>query len=217
MTTSDIINLCLTIVTIIIATIALWQTQKQTKLSNKQQLFDRRLEQYHLIKELLSLYEQERNLLQKDKTIAEGITSHFIFLTNNSRLESMASVISNPLGQEEKINFLKKCEMLEKATIEITLIWKEDCAKDLSEFVSLYVKLLKSLHKQAIIIKNLEEENKQKNAFGHAISLDVYLKKLNDWAENNKLFELIKLIEESFIKIKNTNAEQKLKESLMLY
>ena len=56
MTTSDIINLCLTIVTIIIATIALWQTQKQIKLGNKQHLFDRRLENYLLFKDLLSLY-----------------------------------------------------------------------------------------------------------------------------------------------------------------
>lgn len=44
MTVSDIINLCLTIVTIIISMVALWQTNKQTKLSNKQQLFDRRLD-----------------------------------------------------------------------------------------------------------------------------------------------------------------------------
>lgn len=58
MTISDIINLCLTLVTIIIATIALWQTHRQTKLSNKQQLFDRRLEQFHLIKELLLFFDR---------------------------------------------------------------------------------------------------------------------------------------------------------------
>jgi len=98
MTASDIINLCLTIVTIIIAIVALWQTHKQTKLSNKQQLFDRRLEQFHFIKELLSLYEQERQFLN-DKFITEEVVSYFIFLTNNSRLESMASVMSDPLGQ----------------------------------------------------------------------------------------------------------------------
>lgn len=121
MTASDIINLCLTIVTIIIAIVALWQTQKQTKLSNMQQLFDRRLEQFHLIKELLSLYEQERDFL-KDMCISESVASHFIFLTNNSRLESMASVMSNPLGKEEKVNFLTKCEQLEKSAIETTLI-----------------------------------------------------------------------------------------------
>lgn len=223
MTASDIINLCLTAVTIIIATIALWQTHKQTKLSNKQQLFDRRLEQFHLIKELLSLYEQERSFL-KDKCISENVSSHFIFLTNNSRLESMASVMANPLGQDEKINFLTKCELLEKSATETTLIWKEDFAKDLSEFVAQYVLLLKALHKQQIIIKNMQDENEQQLKFinlhpnlnKQPMQLGEYLKRLNEWAESNKLFEIIRLVDDSFDKIKSSDAEQKLVESLML-
>lgn len=183
----------------IIAIVALWQTQKQTKLSNKQQLFDRRLGQFHLIKELLSLYEQERDFL-KDKCISESVAFHFIFLTNNSRLESMASVMSNPLGKEEKVNFLTKCEQLEKSAIETTLIWKGDFAKDLSEFVTHYVALLKALHKQQIIIKDMQHESEQNAKFGRSMQIEGYLKELNEWAERNKLTETISLIDLSSIK-----------------
>lgn len=214
MTISDIINLCLTIVTIIIASIALWQTHKQIKLSNKQQLFERRLDQFHLIKELIFLYEKGRGFL-KDKDIAEEVTVIFTFLTNNSRLESMASVMSNPLGQEEKINFLKKCEMLEKSAIEITLIWKEKYARDISDFIFQYMLLLKALHKQQIFIKKMHDENEQPK-FKNSITLDEYLKRLNQWAERNGLFDTIKHLDEKFNKIKGADGEQKLKESLML-
>lgn len=215
MTISDVINLCLTIVTIIIASIALLQTHKQTKLSNKQQLFDRRLEQFHLVKELLSLYEKERFFL-KDKTIVEKVDAVFIFLTNNSRLESMASVMSNPLGQEEKINFLKKCEVLEKSAIEITLIWKEKFAKDMSKFITQYVALLKALHNQQIIIKNMQNEDERKINIGQCLQLDEYKRRLDEWAERNKLVSTIQLIDDIFEEIKESSAEQKLVESLML-
>lgn len=183
MTVSDIINLCLTIVTIIISMVALWQTNKQAKLSNKQQLFDRRLDQFHFIKELLSLYEQECKFLN-DKHIVESVESNFIFLTNNSRLESMASIMHNPLGQEEKRNFLTKCEQLEKLAIETTLIWNNDFVIDLNEFIKLYVRLLKSLHKQQIAIKNMPKTN---------LGLEEYTKKLNDCAEKNQLFNNVML------------------------
>ena len=48
---SDVISLILSIITIIIALIALLQTKTQLRLSNKQQLFDRRLKNYTLFRD----------------------------------------------------------------------------------------------------------------------------------------------------------------------
>lgn len=93
---------------------------------------------------------------------------------------------------------------------------KGDFAKDLSEFVTHYVALLKALHKQQIIIKDMQHESEQNAKFGHSMHIEGYLKELNEWAERNKLTETINLIDLSFDKIKSSDAEQKLVESLML-
>ena len=49
MTLSDMLNLILSTITIFIAALALILTYKQIKLSNKQHLFDRRLDNYATI------------------------------------------------------------------------------------------------------------------------------------------------------------------------
>ncbi len=56
MSCSEIINICVSVVSIFIALLALFQTKQQITLSNKQQLFDRRLTRYL---ELNTIYWQE--------------------------------------------------------------------------------------------------------------------------------------------------------------
>ena len=46
MSYSEIINICVSVTSIFIALLALFQTKRQIDLSNKQQLFDRRLSCY---------------------------------------------------------------------------------------------------------------------------------------------------------------------------
>lgn len=68
MTLSDMLNLILSTITIFIAALALILTYKQIKLSNKQHLFDRRLDNYLLIKDILSLYNVNKSFID-DKDI----------------------------------------------------------------------------------------------------------------------------------------------------
>ena len=51
------------IITAIIALIAIWQTQVQIRLSNKQYLFKARIEKYTLIYNLLKLYKENQSIL----------------------------------------------------------------------------------------------------------------------------------------------------------
>ena len=60
---SDVISLILSIITIIIALIALLQTKTQLRLSNKQQLFDRRLKNYTLFRDLFLLYKNNHDFM----------------------------------------------------------------------------------------------------------------------------------------------------------
>jgi putative flippase GtrA len=53
---SEIISISVSVISIIIALIALFQTNRQISLSNKQQLFDRRLSRYLEFNTIYSLY-----------------------------------------------------------------------------------------------------------------------------------------------------------------
>lgn len=216
MTASDIINLILSVFTIGIATIALLQTHRQTKLSNKQRLFDRRLEQYHLINELLSFYKLERDFL-KEKDIIEDVASIFILLNGSSRFASITGVMANPTGAIERINFSNMCQSLENSATEITLLWKEDFAKDFSEFIKQCVALFQALRSQQIIIKDLQETTKRLADHNRFDVPEEDKQRPHEWAKKNKLMETIEITDEIFTKIKTTDAEKKLKESLMLY
>ena len=210
MTTSDIINLCLTIVTIIIATIALLQTQKQTKLSNKQHLFDRRLENYLLFKDLLSLYRSSRSVLDKEN-IAELVEIPFGCLTNCARLEMVYMLIKSPTDDHLRKVFLTKCEELEHSAEETRLIWDESLGELPALFIKQHVQLLKTLYEQQLMIIAAREDSE-----GKIIRHEDMQKRLKESAQNGGLMDAINTIAVTFKEIESTCVEIKLAESIKL-
>ena len=54
------------IITAIIAVIALWQTHRQITISNKHQLFDKRVDRFITINGLISLFKESKHLMDKE-------------------------------------------------------------------------------------------------------------------------------------------------------
>ena len=204
-------NLWFSVITATLAIIALFQTRKQLQLSNRQQLFDRRLDKYILIKDLLLLYSHNQNLINKDPEICEMVDFQFSLLTNNSTLESMNMAMSTPLVQDVQNVFLIKCEMLEKAATEIELIWKNNSMKLMSQFIRQYKDLLIAMYKQQIVLNRLHKENESS-----PMQLEVFQKKAKGYAEKIGLFSVIENIDVTYNEIINTKAEQRLIKSIRL-
>ena len=81
MSQEAILNIVLSTVVAITAIFALFQTHRQIKLSNKQFLFNRRLDKYLLAKSLIELYKDNINLLDyKDNKDDEAIIVDFQFI-----------------------------------------------------------------------------------------------------------------------------------------
>lgn len=80
---SEIINFfaknIFVIVTSVIAILALFQTKKQIKLSNKQNLFDRRLNNYSIVTGLIKLYGENEHLIVKKHKQNEVLDVKYLF------------------------------------------------------------------------------------------------------------------------------------------
>lgn len=208
--TINSLDFWLSVIAVVVAVVALFQTNKQIKLSNKQQLFNRRLEKYLLIKELLSLYSGNRFLINTGD-ICESVKYVFVWLTNSSRLESMCFVMETPLKQEEQNIFLTKCEMLEQSAMEIELIWGGKVGHIMGQFVRQYKELLRAMYRQQIMLDGLHDDRKKE-----PMPLEVAQKQIREKAEKFGLFSCVEGLEKTYQIIINKNAEEYLKRSMKL-
>lgn len=209
--TINSLDLWLSLVAVVAAIVALFQTNTQIKLSNKQQLFNRRLEKYLLIKELLSLYAENRNLIIHTDDICESVKFMFAWLTNSSTLESMCLVMENPLKHNEQKIFLTKCEMLEKSAMEIELIWRGKVAHIMGQFVRQYTELLKAMYRQQIMLDGLHDERVE-----GPMPLEISQKKMREKAEEFGLFSCVEGLEKTYQQIVSIRAEEYLIKSIKL-
>ena len=130
------------IITASIAIIALFQTHKQIKISNKQFLFDKRLNKYLLAKGLLELYKDNESLLDyTDDPDDEAIIVdyQFINLTNNNYLKDVTCIINEP--NEVRFLFQNKNGLL------------------LGNFIMEYQNVLMELYKYQMVLDSMVNDN----------------------------------------------------------
>ncbi len=166
----------LPIITVIATLIALWQTHKQIKISNKQYLFDKRLSKYLLAKGLLELYNDNESLLDyTDDPDDEAIIVdyQFINLTNNNYLKDVTCIINEPKNNEFKNNFLVKIEELKQLSNEVRFLFPNKSGLLLSNFIMKYQDTLMELYKYQIVLD--------------LIKMMKYLEKINLHTMNYKM------------------------------
>lgn len=171
MSQESILNIVLSAIVALTAIFALFQTHRQIKLSNKQFLFNRRLDKYLLAKSLIELYKDNINLLDyKDNKDDEAIIVDFQFinLTNIEYLKDITCIIGDPKNNEYKTNFLIKIEELKKLSTEIKFIFPNKGLKYLSKFVFNYQNVLMELYKYQVLLDDMINDNaprKQKPSY----------------------------------------------------
>ena len=152
----------LPIITIIATLIALWQTHKQIKISNKQYLFDKRLSKYLLANGLLELYNDNESLLDYTDYLDDEpiiVDSQFINLTNNNYLKDINCIIKEPKNNELKNNFLVKIEELKKLSNEIKFLFHDNNGVLLGNFIMEYQNVLMELYKYQMVLDSMVNDN----------------------------------------------------------
>ena len=157
---SIIINTVLSVLTITVAVIALFQTHKQVNISNKQSLFKERTNAFIQLSSLMEIYGGNKSFVDDSEEIPE-LTFHL--LANNKMLESIVEVVYNPLKNKEQNNFLIKMEDLRALSTEVSLLWECEEAIVASQFILSYVQILLNLYRQAISISNFKKATTRLN------------------------------------------------------
>lgn len=147
-------NFWLSIVTVVAAVIALMQTKQQIKLSNKQHLFDKRVEQYLIAKGLIQLYENNDTILVfKENEPILSIDFIFMQMTNNTYMEQMVDVISHPLEEPYHKKFLIRLEELKEISTKIKFIFSGKEAILLGDYILHYQELLFKMYQYQILLE----------------------------------------------------------------
>lgn len=206
----------LPIITVIATLIALWQTHKQIKISNKQYLFDKRLSKYLLAKGLLELYKDNESLLDyTDDPDDEAIIVdyQFINLTNNNYLKDVTCIINEPKNNEFKNNFLVKIEELKKLSNEVRFLFQNKNGLLLSNFIMKYQNVLMELYKYQIVLDLMKKnEIPRKNK-------PTYNELQNEYGElkhRHRLYDAIDDLKKSYNEVVNKRVINKIEKSIKL-
>lgn len=132
----------LAIVTAGTAVVAIWQTRRQTRLSNKHQLFDRRLEKYSLIKELVLTFSRVRGTINKRVNLE--VNNRFILrsLMENDALRDVLWVVEKPTSESALNTIHEKFRWLGKLSEELQFLFKDDDIQIIIKFIDSYKNLL---------------------------------------------------------------------------
>lgn len=209
---SEIANIAVSIISVVIALVALFQTKQQIALSNKQQLFDRRLSCFLELNTIYNLYAANKLYLKDGSTFYHTNDLIFSWLTNCSELEEMTLAVSKPLHQKEQTILLTKYERLKNSAIEIAMIFDGNAAKTAGEFISSFADLLKTMYQQQVYISKLSQESADKTP----LYLENYEEKCRKMAESLGLFELRNKLEQLDDEIAQECVIEALKNSLRL-
>ena len=181
------IDWIVSLASLLVSIVAIIISIQQTRLSNKQQLFDRRLTCYIEFNTIYTLYIENKLYLESDDTFCSINDLIFSWLTNCTDLEEMTLAVLNPLHNEEQKVFLSKYEHLRNFSIEISMVFDDKIATILKEFIFSFAELLKTMYQQQVYITNIK---KQEERDGMPNKLDDYQKGCKDMAKNLGIFQI---------------------------
>lgn len=206
-------NFWCTVMTSVAAFIAIYLSVRQMQLSNKQQLFDRRLKAYMLAKGIISLCKKNYIWLSEKREAEPQLANDFVFMcfTNNAYMESQAKAIQQPLEQPFHSEFLKKREELRSMAMEFELIFKGDIALQYSNFLRDYEKTLAVMYQYQIIIKKINEEN-----IKHPRPLKELSQLFSEKKYRDNLYEALDKLRESYDAVAQEKVEKKLRKQIAL-
>ena len=140
----------LSVVSIAIAVFALVQTQKQIELSNKHQLFDKRINCYKPCSEFKRLVGNSLGILEfpsSENILKRGqIIRLFESLTQSYYFDSISQIMIFPADFMREKAFMIKLEEIKGMVISLNFLFPKNISKEIEVFIKNYVDVLYDLY-----------------------------------------------------------------------
>ena len=206
-------NFWCSILTALTAILALILSVHQIRLSNRQQLFERRLKVYMLTNSLILLCKGNYMWLSaKRKTTQEFANDLvFIWLTNNTYMESQADAIKHPMERPFHQEFLRRREELRNMAMEIELIFKGEVALAYSNFLRAYESALAVMYQYQIVINEIKKENEKR-----PMTLEEIEKIFSEKEYRSRRYDALDKLKEAYDVVAQNKVEKQMKKQLTL-
>ena len=206
-------NFWCTVMTSVAAVVAIGVSVHQIRLSNKQQLFERRLKAYMMANSIISLC-KENYVFLSEKGKAEPQFANdlvFVWLTNNTYMEGQAEAIEHPLEQPFHKELLKKREELRNMAMEFEFIFKGNVASLYGNFLRDYENALAVMYQYEIIIRKMKEENEK---YPH--TSEVLSKMFSEEEYRDRLYDALGKLKVSYDTVSQEKNDKQLRKQLAL-
>ena len=206
-------NFWCTVMTSVAAVVAIGISVHQIRLSNKQQLFERRLKAYMMANSIISLCKENYVFLSEKRKAEPQFANDlvFVWLTNNTYMEGQAEVIEHPLEQPFHKELLKKREELRNMAMEFEFIFKGNVASLYGNFLRDYENALAVMYQYEIIIRKMKEENEK---YPH--TSEVLSKMFSEEEYRDRLYDALGKLKVSYDTVSREKNDKQLRKQLAL-
>ena len=168
----------------IVAIIALFISCYQARLSNKQSLFNRRLNIWITVDKLMSVYAKNAKNLEHDDESQMAIDLTFALLTNTTYLQSISASINKVLDADLQLKLHFKLDEMRSLAMEAKFCFKGKSGDAIAEFLQAYQSLLFSMYQYQILLSKMSQSAKV-----YQWTLDQASEKLHEPEQRQDLFE----------------------------
>ena len=145
----------------IVAIIALFISCYQARLSNKQSLFNRRLNIWITVDKLMSVYAKNAKNLEHNDEPQLAIDRLFVWLTNTTYLKSISASINHVLDADPQLKLHLKLDEMRTLAMEARFCFKGKSGDAIGEFIEAYQSLLFSMYQYQILLNKMNQSAKE--------------------------------------------------------
>lgn len=150
-------SLILSTITATTAIIALFLSYTSISLSNKQYLFDKRINIWLFINEMMQQCIYIPSYLDEPSKPMLLPRHLLLCLTNINEFKDIINNANIPIDKLDLKSFNKKCEDIKRMSIEVKMIFKRGCAKAMEDFLLKYCSVLSTCLLYEFILKESQK------------------------------------------------------------
>ena len=205
------------VVTAAAAIIALYQSGKQTRISNRQFLFDRRLESWELARRLIVLYGDNRMLIREsiseekgsEPVFANGLL--FVYLTNSSEMNQYAVLAEDVDDEALKRDFLTFLEHMDDSAEEMEVVFPRKEGELIAQFMRRYADALRSMFQYEMLLGHLRKSAKE-----FRLTLEEAQESVDEGFRRRRLVEVLCELDAAYLAINQQKIRAKISKTMKL-